>query len=224
MQTIVFNSRKGGSGKTTLSAHLAVEAERVGDGPVFLIDTDPQGTLTMWHQKRVAETPQRIEISFARLPAALSKLKTLDAAFCLIDTPPTRDQRLESLFALADLTVVPIRPSAADLWAASDTVAHLKAHGHPFLFVLNQVKTRSVLTAQAASVLAHYGPVASTHVTDRVAYAAAINDGLSATELTRPRSVIACQEMAALWSNIRSLLAGRKQVRVIVKKQKEQYA
>jgi cellulose biosynthesis protein BcsQ len=44
MQTIVINSQKGGSGKTSLCAHLAVEAERAGDGPVYLIDTDPQGT------------------------------------------------------------------------------------------------------------------------------------------------------------------------------------
>ena len=43
MQTIVVNSQKGGSGKTTLCAHLAVQAERAGDGPVYLIDTDPSG-------------------------------------------------------------------------------------------------------------------------------------------------------------------------------------
>ena len=55
MRTIVINSQKGGSGKTMLCKHLAVEAERAGDGPVFLIDTDPQGTLTTWHAKREAE-------------------------------------------------------------------------------------------------------------------------------------------------------------------------
>ena len=62
MQTIVVNSQKGGSGKTMLCAHLAVQAERAGDGPVFLIDTDPQGTLSTWHEHRVAETPQRAEV------------------------------------------------------------------------------------------------------------------------------------------------------------------
>ena len=40
MQIVVINSQKGGSGKTMLAKHLAVEAERAGDGPVFLIDTD----------------------------------------------------------------------------------------------------------------------------------------------------------------------------------------
>ena len=58
MQTIVINSQKGGSGKTSLCAHLAVEAERAGDGPVYLIDTDPQGTLSTWHEARTAERPR----------------------------------------------------------------------------------------------------------------------------------------------------------------------
>jgi chromosome partitioning protein len=60
MQVIVINSQKGGSAKTMLAKHLSVEAERAGDGPVFLIDTDPQGSLTAWHTKRESETPQRV--------------------------------------------------------------------------------------------------------------------------------------------------------------------
>jgi chromosome partitioning protein len=36
MQTIIINSQKGGSGKTMLSAHLATQAERDGEGPVYL--------------------------------------------------------------------------------------------------------------------------------------------------------------------------------------------
>ena len=61
MKTIVASSQKGGSGKTTLCAHLAVEAERQGDGPVWLIDTDKQGTLSQWHERRAAEQAPRFE-------------------------------------------------------------------------------------------------------------------------------------------------------------------
>jgi chromosome partitioning protein len=42
MIVVAVASQKGGSGKTTLSGHLAVEAERAGAGPVTLIDPDPQ--------------------------------------------------------------------------------------------------------------------------------------------------------------------------------------
>src|SRR6516162_4609915 len=89
MQTIVINSQKGGSGKTMLCKHLSVEAERAGDGPVFLIDTDPQGTLTAWHTKREAETPARLEIA-----AQLFKL----ADFVLFPVQPSEDD-LTILFA-----------------------------------------------------------------------------------------------------------------------------
>jgi chromosome partitioning protein len=56
MKTIVIASQKGGSGKTMLAAHLAVEAERAGD-TAWLIDTDRQATLSLWHERRKADTP-----------------------------------------------------------------------------------------------------------------------------------------------------------------------
>ena len=46
MRVIAIVSRKGGSGKTTLAGHLAVAAEQNGDGPVAIMDTDPQASLT----------------------------------------------------------------------------------------------------------------------------------------------------------------------------------
>ncbi len=57
MYTIVAASQKGGSGKTTLSGHLAVEAARAGAGEIALIDTDPQGSLAAWWNARQAPTP-----------------------------------------------------------------------------------------------------------------------------------------------------------------------
>ena len=77
MQVIVINSQKGGSGKTMLAKHLSVEAERAGDGPVFLIDTDPQGSLTAWHTKREAEIPARADVSFEALEQGLNMLRKL---------------------------------------------------------------------------------------------------------------------------------------------------
>ena len=46
MLVMAVASRKGGSGKTTLAGHLAVQAERAGFGPIALVDTDPQGSLS----------------------------------------------------------------------------------------------------------------------------------------------------------------------------------
>lgn len=204
MQTIVINSQKGGSGKTTLCAHLAVQAERSGDGPAFLIDTDPQGTLSTWHEKREAEAPQRAEVALVDIAAGLKQLEQHKAAYCFIDTAPTRTDENVALFKLADLVLVPIRPSPSDLWAAAATVSLLKNAGIPFLFVLTQAKGNASITGQAAAALSHHGPVAETFIADRVPYAAAMTDGRTAIELTTKGP--AALETAALWKNIKSCL------------------
>ena len=57
MQVISLCSQKGGSGKTTLTGHLAVQAARLGGGPVALIDCDPQGSLAAWWNSRESAQP-----------------------------------------------------------------------------------------------------------------------------------------------------------------------
>lgn len=200
----MINSQKGGSGKTTLCAHLAVQAERAGDGPVFIIDTDPQGTLSTWHEKREAEAPQRAEVPLANIEAGLQMLKERGVAYCFIDTAPTRTDENVALFRMADLVLVPIRPSPSDLWAAAATVALLKEEGVPFLFVLTQAKANASITGQAAAALSHHGPVAETFIADRVPYAAAMTDGRTAIELANKGP--AALETAALWKCIKSCL------------------
>ena len=61
MNVIVFASRKGGSGKSTLTAHLAAHVNKASR-PCLLIDADPQGSLTLWHKLRgTNEPPLRTE-------------------------------------------------------------------------------------------------------------------------------------------------------------------
>jgi len=51
MNVIVFASRTGGSGKSTLAPHLAAQVHRRLHS-ILLIDSDPQGSLTLWHKMR----------------------------------------------------------------------------------------------------------------------------------------------------------------------------
>jgi len=204
MKTLVWNSQKGGSGKTSLCAHIAVEAERAGHGPVYLIDTDPQGTLSTWHESREAETPHRVEVTLSALPATLETLRERKASFCMIDTAPTRADENAELFRLADLVLVPVRPSPSDLWAVAATVGLLKQIGTPFLFVVNQATLNANITAQAIAALSHHGPVAETIIVNRVPYAAAMTDGHTAPELATKGPAAA--EIANLWKSINSCL------------------
>jgi len=204
MQTIIVNSQKGGSGKTMLSAHLSVQAEREGNGPVYLIDTDPQGTLTKWHSLREAEIPQRVEVPFHAVAAGLSKLKER-AAYCIVDTAPSRGEDVSALLKLADLVIVPVQPSPSDIWSAAATFQLLKAERIPFIFVITRTKPNASITAQSVALLSKYGEVAPTFVADRTAYAAGMTDGRTAQEL-QPKGAPG-QEMAALWKNIKAAIA-----------------
>jgi chromosome partitioning protein len=203
MKTLLVNSQKGGSGKTTLLTHLAVEADRSGDGPIYLIDTDPQGTLSTWHERREAETPHRIDVPRADLPKALKALNR-QAAYCFIDTAPSRGDETVDLFKLADLVLVPVRPSVLDMWAVVATISAVKRTKVPFLFVVNLAKTNTKATAQAIAALSHHGPVAQTFIPDRIIYSAAMTDGHAAQEMETRGPMP--QEIAALWRDVQTML------------------
>lgn len=216
MQTIVINSQKGGSGKTMLCKHLSVEAERAGDGPVFLIDTDPQGNLTAWHSKRESESPARVDLPFDGMEKGLALIREHGARFCIIDTASGRLDIALELFKLSDLVIFPVQPSEDDLVAAPVTVQNLKGIGAPFVFVLTRVKPNTLITAQAAAILSKHGQVAETFVADRTGYKSPWPKGQTITE-AEPKGA-AAQEIAALWQNIKSCLHESMQTPAKVKK------
>ena len=115
-----------------LAAHLAVEAERNGDAPAWVIDTDRQATLTRWHERREPETPQRGDVRVERLAAGLATLSAQGAAYCFIDTAPTLSDQTATLIDLADIVLIPVRPSPSDLWSVTDTVQLVKETGNLF--------------------------------------------------------------------------------------------
>jgi len=204
MQVIVINSQKGGSAKTMLAKHLSVEAERAGDGPVFLIDTDPQGSLTAWHAKRDCESPALAEVPFDGLAKGLDVIRNHGAAYCFLDTASGRIEIASELFRLADFVIFPVQPSEDDLTAAPKTVQALKSVGVPFVFVLTRVKPGTLITAQAAAALSRYGEVARTFINDRTGYKSPYAKGQTVTE-AEPKGP-AAKEVAALWENIKACL------------------
>jgi cellulose biosynthesis protein BcsQ len=72
-----MSSTKGGGGKTTLAAHLAVEAVKHKIGLVAIIDTDPQASLAGWWNLREAETPAFVQTTLKDLPTQLAQTGVL---------------------------------------------------------------------------------------------------------------------------------------------------
>jgi len=200
MRKIVFASQKGGSGKTTLAGHIAVEAERQGAGPVALIDTDPQGSLAKWWNVRQDPAPAFIQSVFSNLFHDLDTARADGFQLVVIDTPPAVTRAISEVVAYADLVVAPTRPSPHDLRAVGPTVEIANARGKPLVFVVNGATARARITSEAAVALSQHGTVAPTVIHQRVDFAASMIDGRTVMEMTPVcRSA---QEIGQLWSYI----------------------
>ena len=204
MKVLAFASQKGGSGKTTLAAHLAVQAERAADGPVALMDADPQGSLTDWWNERQADFPLFAQTSIARLAEHLEEMKGKGIKLLFIDTPPAITATIGHVVNVADLVVIPTRPSPHDLRAAGGTVDIAERLEKPLVFVINGAHPRARITTEAAISLSQHGAVAEVVVHQRTDYAASMIDGRTVMEIsTRSRSP---QEIADLWWYLRNRL------------------
>jgi chromosome partitioning protein len=135
MNVIVFASRKGGSGKSTLAAHLAAYAHKPSR-PCLLIDTDPQGSLALWHKLRNdAELPLK---ATQRGVADIVKAAKRDGTeWVFIDTAPNMSAGVTDAIRAATLVVVPCRPGVFDLEAIKETVAFARQLRKPYAVVIN---------------------------------------------------------------------------------------
>ena len=213
MQVVVLASAKGGSSKSTLAAHLGVAAQIAGAGPAVLLDMDPQGSLAAWWNVREADTSAFSPATLAELPGRLSALAGAGYELAVIDTPPAMTSAIRAVVELADLVVIPVRPSPHDLRSVGATVEIAREAKRHFLFVVTQAKAGALLTPQAMGALSEHGRVSPTLMHDRVSYAASMTDGRTVLE-TDPRGP-AASEMTALWKFVNARLheikKGRKQ-------------
>jgi chromosome partitioning protein len=213
---LVLASQKGGAGKTTLAAHLAVAAEAAGAGPAVLIDTDPQGSLSAWWNGREADTPALAPSNVAELPKKLNDLAQAGFRLAVVDTPPAITEAIGAVVKAADLVLIPTRPSPHDLRAVGSTVALVEAAGKPFAFVVTQAKPNARLTVQAVAALSAHGVVAPAIVHDRVDFASSMIDGRTVTETeAKGRSAA---EMAELWAFVKARMTESTKARYNVKK------
>jgi chromosome partitioning protein len=204
MKTIVIANQKGGSGKSTLTVHLAAAAEQAGDGPVVITDTDPQGTAGDWFNQRKRsglDTPRYAPLALADIGDRLQALDAAGAAYLFIDTAPSVGAVNAELFAAADLILIPLNPTPADLRALVKGLPVVKASGTPFNFVLARVRANLRNNDGTALALEALGLVLPTRMHERVIYAETFAHGKTALEID-PQGV-AAQEVAALWSVVK---------------------
>jgi chromosome partitioning protein len=183
MYTVAILNQKGGSGKSTLTLHLAVASERAGRAAA-VIDLDPQASASGWKDSRPAETPVVVPVPSTRLPHALEAARGGGAALALIDTAPHASDVALAAAEAADLVLIPCRPGILDLRAMGTTARAIKLAGKPAFVILNAMPPRAPnVLADATAAVAVYGlEVAPFFLQQRAAYAHSLTVGQTAQE------------------------------------------
>ncbi len=200
---VTVAQQKGGAGKTTLAAHLAVAWAKAGH-QVGVVDIDPQASLTKWFAER-ARIKDAVAIELRcvagwRVQGEVEKLaRTVELV--VVDSPPHAETESKIAVRAADLVLVPAQPSPMDLWATKTTLDLARAEKRPALVVLNRMPARGRLAEQMRAKFAELGaPVADAVLGSRVAFASSLLEGRGISE--RSPSSPAGQEMAALAAEI----------------------
>ncbi len=201
MNVITLASRKGGAGKSTLTAHLAAACRAYGH-KCLLIDADPQGSLTLWHSLRTERLlPLKNAARGVDGLLAMAMLESYEWVF--IDTPPTMWVVVGEAIRAATLVVIPARPGLFDLHAVRETVATARERGKPYVAVLNAApakrddKDAPVVTHPRAYLDKLGIPVWSGQITQRAGFSLPPASGATAPE-AEPHSAGAA-EIVRLW-------------------------
>ena len=132
---------KGGGGKSTTAANLAVTARRLKLA-VGLVDADPQGSLCEWRQARgVADIPLRA-CRHGEMEETLRVARRAPLAWLFIDMPPELGKNTIAAVRAADLVLLPTRPMRFDIGVTRQWVEALRSIGKPFGVVINAAPPR----------------------------------------------------------------------------------
>lgn len=184
MRVLSMVSQKGGAGRSSLSAHLAVAYGELGVD-VVIVDLDPQASITRWSDSRTKERPTVVDGFAERLPQMLATAKEAGVDLVIVDTAPHSEKSALAAMRAADLVLMPTRPRIFDLRSIADTIALLDIAEcrSKAVILLNAVPPRGRIGDEGFEAAGEYGlEIAPVRLGDREAFAHALTMGLGVTE------------------------------------------
>jgi chromosome partitioning protein len=201
---ITFAQQKGGSGKTTVLAHLAAAWAEAGR-TVAVIDLDPQQSLTRWAKLRADQGIAVVESKDYRAGSDIKAArKTHDIV--LVDCPGAASSLLESAIRESDLVLAPCQPSVMDVWALASVLETARKLKRPVRILLNRMPPRLGSLEEVLSALGdNRALLLASQLGNRNGFSQAMLSGRTAAELA-PRSTAAA-ETYGLRAELGALLA-----------------
>jgi chromosome partitioning protein len=186
---IAVLNQKGGAGKTTIATNIAAQLQRKGAN-VLLVDSDPQGSARDW---KAANENNAIPVVGIDRPTLAKDLPSIANPYdvVVIDGAPQLREMSASAIRVADAILIPVQPSALDIWAAKDLVDLIKVRqeltgGMPqAAFVVSRAIKNTHLSNEVADALSTYSiDVFSSRTTQRVAYVNSASEGAAVVDST----------------------------------------
>ena len=210
MRVWTFAIQRGGSGKTSLTTHLAAYATSLKEKKetIAIVDLDPQRSAYTWHEKRGEKTPIVALSTPEKLEEVVKGAASLGVTLLLIDTPGKIEHSALAAMRVSDLVVVPVTACLFDHVALQDTVKLLEMAGKKSaaIGVINQVPTKKLeqwVDETSISIEGVGLPVADVYVRHHLEqFLEANNAGQGVTELKPKNKDIreAAGDIRSLWT------------------------
>lgn len=195
---ILIGSQKGGCGKSTLAINLSTILVNHGRD-IVLVDADRQGTASRWAQDRIADVSLTKVNCIQKFENIRETLLDLNQRYeiVLVDTAGRDSRELRTGMTVADILLIPFRPSQADL----DTLVNLKDVIQQARDINPKLKVMGLLTMtptnpqvneaeEAIEYLKDYPEISllSTVICDRKIYRDSISEGKGIIEMNNEKA------------------------------------
>jgi len=153
-----------------------------------LIDRDPQRTTSKWWERRssidvVLERPELLDLGNASLTDAVKQLRRKPDGVVFIDTRPAVEEPEAEAARVADLVIVPVRPSPDDLEAVGATLSILRRLERRAVIIVNAARNDARANGARAALSRYPVQVCPVHLADRTVYLDASLEGRGVTEM-----------------------------------------
>ncbi len=198
---IALVSQKGGAGKSTLAANITAYAA-INGSKAAIIDLDPQASISTWHAIRDKDDITLLTLHPPLLSKSIAQLKKDGYGLIVIDTPPHNSTAAVNAINEADLTLIPVRPSAFDLAAVQATFDQLGDNLGGV--IVNAIPSGTSVEGSAVNFIKSAGVRVLSTISQRVAFQHSANAGQGVIEYEP--SGKAALEITNLWKKIGDIL------------------